>query len=356
MRHKANSIKSLKAMKTATALQGDFLSQTIAQLKLSLVKIQSGIGLVCGVTAIAYLLRLLPGFTLFSPLILAILLGILVQNTIGLAPKYQAGVHFAMRRILRFAVILLGVQLSLAQVLSVGITGLLITITTLLSTFLFTCWVGQRLGVSPSLTRLIAAGTSICGASAVIATSATTESGDEDITYAIGIVTLFGTISMLLYPVLSGQLHLTPAAFGLWCGVSIHEVAQVLAAAFQINSISGEIASISKLSRVLWLVPIILMLGAISKAPQSKSRIAIPWFVVYFMLLILLNSLNLIPQSLRTMTGQVNQLLLTISMAAMGLETRLNQIQKIGLKPLYLGALSWLFISISSYGLIQLLY
>ncbi|MBN8562725.1 MAG: putative sulfate exporter family transporter [Leptolyngbya sp. UWPOB_LEPTO1] len=356
MRHKTNNIKPFAAIKIVTAFQGDVFSQAIAQIKISLVKIQSGVWLVCGLTAIAYLLRLIPGFTLFSPLILAILLGILVQNTIGVAPKHQAGIHFAMRRILRFAVILLGVQLSLLQVLSVGITGLLIIIATLLSTFWLTCWVGQHLGVSPSLTRLIAAGTSICGASAVIATSTTTESGDEDITYAIGIVTLFGTVSMLLYPLLSGQLNLTPEAFGLWCGVSIHEVAQVLAAAFQVNSVSGEIASISKLSRVLWLVPMMLMLGAISKAPQSKSRITIPWFVVYFMLLILLNSLNLIPQQIKTMTGQVNQFLLTISMAAMGLETRLNQIQKIGLRPLYLGALSWLFISISSYGLIQILY
>ncbi|MGG6263803.1 YeiH family protein [Leptolyngbya sp. AN03gr2] len=353
MRQKVNSAKPLAGVKI---LQGDFFSQAIAQAKSGIAQIQSGVLLACGLAAIAYLLRLAPGFNLFSPLILAILLGILVRNTVGVAPKCQAGIHFTMRRLLRFAVILLGIQLSLVQVLSVGITGLSIIVITLLSTFWLTCRIGQRLGVSSSLTRLIAAGTSICGASAVIAASTTTESVDEDVTYAIAIVTLFGTISMLLYPLLSGQLQLTPEAFGLWCGVSIHEVAQVVAAAFQAGPVSGEIATISKLSRVLWLAPMILMLGSMSKASNPKSRVTIPWFVVYFMLLILLNSLNLIPQPLKITIGQLNQILLTISMAAMGLETRLNQIQKIGLKPLYLGALSWLFISISSYALIQVFY
>lgn len=340
-----------------TALRGDS-SKTIQQVKFRLAQIQPGILLTSLLAAIAYLLRLVPGLNVLSPLILAILLGILLRNSVGIPQDCQAGISFAMKKLLRFAVVLLGIQLSLLQVFSVGFTGLIIIVTTLLSTFWFTCWAGQRLGIHSRLTHLIAAGTSICGASAVIATSTATESSDEDITYAIAIVTLFGTLSMLLYPLLSGQLQLTPEAFGLWCGVSIHEVAQVIAAAFQASSISGEVASISKLSRVLWLAPVILMVGFLSKGsePKAKARFTIPWFIVYFMLLILLNSLNLFPQSFKTLIGQINQVLLTISMAAMGLETRLNQMQKIGLKPLYLGALSWLFISIFSYGLIELFY
>ncbi|MEB3293552.1 MAG: putative sulfate exporter family transporter [Synechococcales bacterium] len=354
MRKKVNHAKSFAIGKIVTALQAQFFSQTITQFKLSLAQIHSGLLLASGVAAIAYLLRLAPGFNLLSPLILAILLGILVRNTIGAAPKCQAGIQFAMRRILRFAVALLGVQLSLLQVLSVGMTGLMIASVTLLGTFWLTCWMGERLGVNSGLVRLIAAGTSICGASAVIATSTTTQNSDEDIAYAVGIVTLFGTISMLFYPLLTGQLK--PEAFGLWCGVSIHEVAQVIAAAFQASPISGEIATISKLSRVLWLAPIILMLGTVSKASHPKSQVTFPWFIACFMLLILLNSLNLIPHALKMIIGQFNQVLLTLSMAAMGLETRLNQIQRIGLKPLYLGAISWLFISIVSYGLIQVFY
>ncbi|MCU0551456.1 MAG: YeiH family protein [Leptolyngbya sp. Prado105] len=354
MRHKVNNFKPFAAIKIVTPLQRDGFSQSMAQVKLSLAQLRSGILLTASLAAIAYLLRLVPGFNLFSPLVLAILLGILARNVVGVAPICQPGISFAMRRVLRVAVVLLGVQLSVLQVLSVGIAGLLIMMITLFSTFWLTCWLGRRLGVNSSLTRLIAAGTSICGASAVIAASTTTESSDEDITYAIAIVTLFGTVSMLLYPLLSGQFM--PEAFGLWCGVSIHEVAQVIAAAFQVSPISGEVASLSKLSRVLWLAPMLLMLGTVSKASQPKSQVVLPWFVIYFMGLILLNSLNFIPQGLKPIIGQFNQVLLTISMAAMGLETRLNQIQKIGAKPLYLGALSWLFISGFSYSLIKLFY
>jgi uncharacterized integral membrane protein (TIGR00698 family) len=325
-------------------------------------QISPGICLTVGLAAIAYLLRTLPGFNLFSPLILAIMLGMLVRNTVGMSYPCQPGVSFALKRILRLAIILLGLQLSLVQVMAIGLNGLALIAFTLISTFGFTCWMGKQLGVRENLTYLIASGTSICGASAVIATSAATKGSDEDTAYAVAIVTVFGTLSMLLYPLSLTLLNLTPEAFGIWCGASIHEVAQALAAAFQASSTSGELASIAKLSRVLWLAPTVLFVGFLTSSSnrsgtQLKPRsIAIPWFVGYFVLLILLNSLNVFPASLKSTTGQINQFLLTIAMAAMGLETKLKHMKQTGLKPLYLGALSWLFISVLSYGLIQAFY
>jgi uncharacterized integral membrane protein (TIGR00698 family) len=274
----------------------------------------------------------------------------------------QPGVNFALKRILRFAIVLLGLQLSLVQVMEIGLNGLALIVFTLLGTFGFTCWMGRQLGIRADLTYLIAAGTSICGASAVIATSAATEGSDEDTAYAVAIVTIFGTLSMLLYPLSLTFLNLTPEAYGIWCGASIHEVAQALAAAFQASPTSGELASIVKLSRVLWLAPIVLLVGFLtssssrSDAKLKPRSLAIPWFVVYFMLLIVLNSLNIVPASLKGATGQMNQFLLTVAMAAMGLETKLKHMQKAGLNPLYLGVLSWLFISVLSYGLIQAFY
>ena len=325
-------------------------------------QISPGILLTVGLAAIAYLLRSVPGCNLFSPLILAIVLGMLMQNTMGMPYPFQPGVSFALKRILRLAIILLGLQLSLVQVMAIGLKGLILIASILLSTFGFTCWMGKRLGVRANLTYLIAAGSSICGASAVIATSAATEGSDEDTAYAVAIVTVFGTLSMLLYPLSLTFLNLTPEAFGIWCGASIHEVAQALAAAFQASSTSGELASIAKLSRVLWLAPTVLLVGFLTSSSSRsntkiKSRsIAIPWFIGYFMVLILLNSLNIVPVSLKSTTGQLNQFLLTIAMAAMGLETKLKHMKQTVLKPLYLGALSWLFISVLSYGLIQAFY
>jgi len=321
-----------------------------------------GLYLTIALAGIAYLLRNLPIFALFSPLIIAIILGILFRNIIGVPNYCQVGVTFSMKRILRFAIILLGMQLSLIQVLAIGGKGVFLIMLTLFSTFGFTYWLGRKLGVSKSLTCLIASGTSICGASAVVATSSATHSSDRDTTYAVAIVTIFGTLSMILYPLLPTLINLTPKTFGIWCGASIHEVAQVLAAAYQVSPISGELASITKLSRVLWLAPVILGINHLySQYKQnynhlSPTTIAIPWFIFYFILLIILNSLNIFPNEFKSAIEQINKFLLTISMAAMGLETKLQQLRETGLKPLYLGAGSWLFISIVSYGLVKMFY
>lgn len=325
-------------------------------------RLVAGLLLTSGVALLATFLHTLPGLGLFSPLILAILLGILIKNTIGTPQICQLGVTFSLKRILKFAIILLGLQLSLQQVVEVGPAGLSIVALTLISTFVFTCWFGKRLGVSQKLSQLIAAGTSICGASAVIAANVVVEGHDEDVAYAVAMVTVFGTASMLLYPILPGLIHLSPQAFGIWCGASIHEVAQVIAAAFQDGAVSGQIATISKLSRVMLLAPMVLTLGVVSarlvKHGQKFSlrQIPIPWFVLYFLAVILVNSLNLFPADAKAAVIQANQFLLAISLAAMGLETDLAKMRQAGLKPLYLGAASWAFISIFSLGLVEVFY
>jgi uncharacterized integral membrane protein (TIGR00698 family) len=178
-----------------------------------------------------------------------------IRNTVEIRSIYKPRITFSLKKILRLAVILLGFKLSFVQVFSVGSTGLAIILATLVSAFVFTSWFGAYLGVDRKLAQLIAAGTSICGASAVLATNGVVKGTDEDAAYAVTIVTLFGTLSMLLYPWLDLIFQTSPREFGLWCGVSIHDVAQVIAAASQKGQESGEIATISKLSRVIFLIP-----------------------------------------------------------------------------------------------------
>lgn len=327
-----------------------------------LYQLSAGVSLTSGLALAATFLHTLPGISIFSPLILAILLGILVRNTVGIPKICQLGVSFSLKRILRLAIILLGLQLSLAQVIEIGSIGLFTVASTLIGTFVFTCWLGKRLGVSKKLSQLIAAGISICGASAVIATNVAVDSNDEDVAYAVAIVTVFGTTSMLLYPVLSDPLHLTSQAFGIWCGSSIHEVAQVIAAAFQNGHLSGQTATISKLSRVILLAPTVLTLGLLSARSTTRGqrldlrKVPIPWFVLCFVALILINSLNIFPEAPKAVVIQANQVLLAIYLAAIGLETNLYKLKQAGLKPFYLGAFSWLFISILSLGLIEVCY
>ena len=177
------------------------------------------------IAASAYWLREVPGLATSSPLILAILIGIVFHNLAGTPAIAKPGVAFSMRRILRLGIILLGFQLTAGQIIEVGYRGFLIIATTLTATFLFTVWMGRLLGVERKLAQLIAAGTSICGASAVIATNTVTNGDDEDVAYAVACVTIFGSVAMFTYPLLPAVLHLDPHAYGLWTGASIHEIA-----------------------------------------------------------------------------------------------------------------------------------
>src|SRR5271166_1623855 len=173
----------------------------------------SGLFLTFTIAVVAFELRNLSGITMLSPLIIAIVLGMALHNTVGTPVTFKPGVVFSMRRILRFAIVLLGLQLSLAEVVTVGIVGLAIIAVTLSSTFVFTVWLGRRLGIDRKLAELLGAGTSICGASAVVATNTVTRASDEDVTYAVASVTVFGSVSVLFYPTLAGLLQLTPC---LW--------------------------------------------------------------------------------------------------------------------------------------------
>src|SRR5438309_10616737 len=151
-------------------------------------------------------LHAVPAVSGISALMLAILLGMAIRNTVGVPATMQAGIQFSMRRLLRLAIMLLGFQISLSQVWQVGGSAFLIVLTTLVCTFLFTVWLGRRLGVDPKVAELIAAGTSICGVAAVVATNTVTEATDEDVAYAIAIITALGTASILLYPLAAAAM------------------------------------------------------------------------------------------------------------------------------------------------------
>lgn len=296
-------------------------------------------------------LHTLPQLAAVSALMIAIVLGMLVRNTVGIPAACGPGIRFSLRRILRFAIVLLGFQLSARQIVEVGGKGVLIVAVTLAAAFFFTTWLGGRLGVDRKLAELIAAGTSICGASAVVATNSVTEGSDEDVAYAIAVVTLFGCASMLLYPVGSALIQMPAHAYGLWAGASIHETAQVLAAAFQGGAVSGQIATVSKLSRVMLLAPVVLTLGWVTRRRDGagsfsgkKTAIPVPLFLLGFIAAIGINSAAILPPSTTQLLVKTDQFLLALSLGAMGLETSFRKVREAGLKPMLLGSGAWLFI------------
>lgn len=311
-----------------------------------------GLALAVGVAGLAVLLRRLPSLSAVSPMILAIGLGMAIRNTVGLPHAFAGGVAFAMRRLLRLAIVMLGFQVTATRLFEVGARGFVVVATVLVATFAFTVWLGRRLGVRPQLAELIAAGTSICGASAVVATNTVTRAEEADVAYAVATVTLFGSLSMVLMPIAGHGLALAPHAYGLWVGASVHEIAQVVAAAFQGGDAAGEYGTIAKLARVILLAPVVIGLGLLARRRAevggTHARVPFPWFVLGFVGLVGLGSLVEWPRPFLGVAATTTTFLLSTALAAMGLLTDVRRLAAEGLRPLLLGAAAWIFVSISA--------
>jgi uncharacterized integral membrane protein (TIGR00698 family) len=315
----------------------------------SALAVLPGLLLAGAIAAAALVTRHIPGMATFSPMILAIVIGMAFHNILGTPSFAKPGIAFSLRRLLRFAVILLGFQLTLTVIAEVGARGLLIVAITVITTFTFTVWMGRNLGIDRRLSQLIAAGTSI-GASAILATNTVTDAPDEDVAYAIACITLFGSIAMFAYPLLQGLLRLDSQAYGLWSGASIHEVAQVVAASFQVSKRAGEVGMIVKLARVMLLAPMVFALSikarlSANSAPTKKAAPPLPWFVLGFIAVVGLNSVVAIPPDAKKLIVTLTTFLLSVALAALGLETDISKFYAKGPRPAILGAVAFLFIA-----------
>lgn len=281
-----------------------------------------------------------------SSLVLAIILGITYSNTLRhkLPKEWDPGIQFAAKRLLRLAIILYGFRISFQEMASIGMEGLIIDSLIVFFTLMIGYGVGVKLfKLDRNLALLISAGAAICGAAAVLAVEDILKSEPYKATVAIGTVVLFGTISMFLYPLLQHIqfFGFDSNQFGLFAGASIHEVAQVVVAGNNISPEAGNVAVIVKMTRVLLLVPVLIILSFFIKTPanhagQKKIQDYIPWFAIGFVIMIGFNSLHLLPASLVNLINQFDIFLLTMAMAAIGIETNLGKIKKVGLNPLYL--------------------
>ena len=294
-------------------------------------------------------------------MLLAVVIGMSINARFAQSTEARPGIEFVLRRLLRIAIVLLGLQLTADQIISAGPTAICIIALTVISSLAFTIWLGRVMRIERGLTELIAVGTAICGASAIIAANAVTRARGEDVAYALASVTLFGSIAMFAYPLVAGVLGLEPLAYGLWTGASIHEVAQVVAAAFQGGPEAGEFGTTAKLSRMLFLAPIIIALGGLASRKAGKDDgsanavVPVPWFVLGFLALVLVNSFLEVPQMVKIGAATLSSFMLTMALAAMGLQTSIARLRDRGARPLILGLLASAFIAAFSLTLIAVL-
>ena len=290
----------------------------------------------------------------FSALTLAILFGMVVGNTVY--PKIwqpcDGGVIFAKQYLLRLGIILYGFRLTFAQIADVGVSGILIDVLTLSSTFFIACFLGQKVfGLDKHTSWLIGAGSSICGAAAVLASEPVVKAEASKVTVAVATVVIFGTIAIFLYPAMYPLLAhwFTPEIYGIYMGSTMHEVAQVVAAGHAVSPDAENAAVIAKMLRVMMLAPFLLFLAARVKqltpaGNGEKSKITIPWFAIMFILVAVFNSFHLLPKAVVEMLVTLDTVLLAMAMAALGVTTHVSALKKAGAKPLLMALMLFVWL------------
>jgi uncharacterized integral membrane protein (TIGR00698 family) len=294
-----------------------------------------------------------------------IVLGMVYANTLRMnfPDSWNPGVTFSAKKILRLAIILYGFRITFQQIGDVGAVGLTVAVVMVSSTFLLGSWVGVRFfKMDRDTAMLTAAGSSICGAAAVLATEPVLKAAPQKSATAVSTVVLFGTISMFLYPALYGLgvIHLTPPEYGVYVGGSVHEVAQVVAAGGAIPG-AADNAVIVKMTRVMLLAPALVLLGiyvsrmaAKGKDKAGSVKLVIPWFAVGFIAAAGINSLNILPHQLVAWIIVIDTFLLTMAMTALGMETSYSKLKDVGVKPVYLALVLFAWLVVGGYAVTNL--
>ncbi|MEM9388023.1 MAG: putative sulfate exporter family transporter [Pseudomonadota bacterium] len=273
-------------------------------------------------------------------MLFALLLGI-AFNYLSDDRSVSPGVVFASRGLLRIAVVLLGARLTLGEVQDLGSGVVLLVLAGVVVGLLGGMAIARALGLTRPHAVLSAGAVSICGASAALAiASVLPQDGDAERNTTITVVgvTTLSTIAMTLYPIVAGLFGLPDRAAGIFLGATIHDVAQVIGAGYIISDLAGETAAVVKLLRVACLMPVVLAISLVMRASAAavpgKRPPLLPWFVIGFVVLMLVNSANLLPPSLVAVLGSLSQMALVIAVAALGVRTSLAQFTGVGVRPL----------------------
>ena len=326
-----------------------------------------GLGLCAVIVALAFAIeKFVKANTpiVLSPLVAAVLIGALLTNLRLLPGFARPGLQYAARRLLRIGIVILGLQLSLAKLRDLGVKGLALVLVTTTVTFFGTQWLGKKLGLSPGLRLLVATGFSICGASAVAAMRPVSDATDDDTVYAIGLVTLCGSLAIALLPAIGHALGFGDVRFGTWVGASVHDVAQTVAtAASRTSDAAREAAIVVKLTRVVMLAPLVAGVSvwrrrqhaaAATTAPAKTTAPAttkparppiLPLFVAGFLAMVVLNSSATLPVEFLKQAKNVERMLLAAALVGLGAGVDVRKLRAIGVRPLVLGLASWVLIA-----------
>jgi uncharacterized integral membrane protein (TIGR00698 family) len=289
------------------------------------------------------------------PLVVCVGLGVALANLGLVPPSARAGLAFAGGTLLRAGVVLLGFDLAFPDVLQLGAKALAVVVTVVAITFAGTLWAGRRLGVPENLSLLTAVGFSICGVSAIAAANGVVEADEDEVAYAVALVTLCGTLAIVTLPLLREPLGLDAEAYGAWVGASVHDVGQVVATSSTAGAAALATAIVVKLTRVLLLAPLVAGL-ALLRGDRARVRGAagVPLFLLLFVGAIAVASTGVLSDEIVDRIDDVRTVVLGAALFALGTRVSLRRLVRIGPRPLTLGLASWALIAAVAYAGVRL--
>lgn len=319
------------------------------------MKLVPGLALCIGIALIATLLggRLpVVGGAVFA-IAIGMIIGLFVAAFRAPSAMMKPGIAFASKVLLQVSIVLLGANLSIAQVVASGARSMPVTLITLVLVLAVAYGVGKLLGIERDLRRLLGVGTGICGGSAIAAVSSAIDADGADITYAMSTIFFFNVVAVLTFPWLGHLMQLSQHAFGLWAGTAINDTSSVVAAGYAYGHDAGDEAVIVKLTRTLLIIPLVGFYAyrriASARGQGSVDWMAVlPWFVLWFVAAAAFNGFGLIPAALHQSLGVLALFCITVALAGVGLSADYAKMRAAGIRPLLLGFILWVTIAVSS--------
>ena len=308
-----------------------------------------------------------PVIAILTGIIIAFAAPGLVNYQFGRGHSFAEGLRFTSRKVLQYSIILIGFDMNLHNILGAGSASLIAMLLNFLAVFITAFLIGKMLKTGANTTILIGVGTSICGGSAIAAAAPVIGAQDEEVSRAVSTIFLFNVIAVLLFPPLGRLLGMDDANFGIWAGLAINDTSSVVAAGTVWSNSAGNntalmISTIVKVSRTLMIVPVTLALALYTARQKTKEasdfslKKVFPWFVLFFIAAALVNTFIGMPRELSSSLVNLGKFMITMAMAAIGLNTKLKSLFSSGLRPLALGGICWLVIALVSLAFLQLLF
>ena len=287
-------------------------------------------------------------FDIISASVFALFIGMIINPLTSKYGSLKPGVGFVSKKILRVAIILFGLRLTISQVLEVGKYSLIVMIFTLLTAFGGGYLFGKLFKMDWKLSSLISTGTGICGGSAIAAVAPVIEAEDKDIAYAISVTFIFDVLMVVLFPIVGRLMGMSDLGFGLWTGTAVNDTSSVVAAGYAYSDIAGSYSVIVKLTRTLMIVPVVLIFSVINQrvtnknvSTEAKNKINIakifPFFIILFLAMVVVNNTGVISADITGKITDLSKFLMVMALGAIGLKTNIREMLKSGLKPLLHG-------------------